>query len=257
MPKVHRKVASGQARTRRDIAQIEAQAIPISEVISDFSEEAIESFAAALPEPVCERRRKLLPQIVREWNRIDLRRYLPLEKPITRQKRVKKIQDVRKRARELLQALKALDQDDRNFIVDEILNAEGDVRRSGWGDLSKRLNEGRDFLSKLAELRDIQKARPGHPPNYPAYIVLQDAAAIFEWFTGIKASRVVDRDYGNETGQFFQFASALWPVVFGKDVQGLPAAIKNWAQWRRRHGAMSPLVANVDLRHPTWRVYEC
>jgi len=228
----------------------------MSDIVSDFSAQAIKSFAAALPEPMCERRRELLPQILREWIRTDLRRYLPLEKPIIRRKRVNKIQKVRKRASELSRALKTLDQHDRNFIINEILNAEGDVRRSRWADLNKRLNEEGDFLTQLAEIK-IQKPRPGQPPNYAAYIVLADAAAIFEWFTGKKATRVVDRDYGNETGQFFQFASALWPVLFGKGIQGLPGAMKNWAQWRRSHGAISPLIANIDLRHPTWRVREC
>ena len=81
----------------------------MNDVISDFSAQAIESFAAALPQPVCERRRELLPQILREWNRTDLRKYLPLEKPITRRKRLEKIQVVRKRVSELLRALSALD----------------------------------------------------------------------------------------------------------------------------------------------------
>jgi len=229
----------------------------MNDVVSDFSAQAIKSFAAALPEPVCERRREVLPQILREWNRIDLRRYLPLEKPITRRERFKKIQEVRKRASELSRALKALDQDDRNSIIYEMLNAEGDPSRSRWPDLSKRLDEERDFLTKLAAIREIWKPRPGQPRNYAAYIVLQDAAAIFEWFTGKKAGRVVDVSGGSETGQFFQFASALWPVVFGKGVQGLSAAMKNWAQGRRRYGERSPLIANIDLRHPTWGVFEC
>ena len=119
--------------------------------------------------------------------------------------------------------------------------------------MSKRLDEERDFLTKLAAIREIWKPRPGKPRNYAAGIVLQDAAAIFERFTGTKAGRVVDVSCGKETGPFFKFASALWPVMFGKGVQGLPAAMKNWA----RHGAKSPLIENIALRHPTWRVREC
>jgi hypothetical protein len=229
----------------------------MSAVVSDFSAQAIRSFAAALPEPVCERRRELLPQILREWIRTDLRRYLPLEDAISRRKRFKKIQSVRKQASELLRALKALNQYDLNEIVYEMVTAEGDQSRSRWADLSKRLDEERDFLTKVADIKQNQKPRPGQPRNSAAYIVLQDAAAIFEWFTGTKPGRVVDWSSGKETGPFFKFASALWPVVFGKGVQGLPAAMKNWAQWRRRHGATSPLIANIGLRHSTWRVREC
>jgi hypothetical protein len=229
----------------------------MSDVISDFSAQAIKSFAAALPQPVCERRRELLPQILREWNRTDLRRYLPLEKPLTRRKRLEKIQVVKKRASELLRALSTLDERGRRLIVSGMLQAEGDSSRTRWAELSKRLAEERDFLARLAAMREIRKPRPGQPRNYAAYIVLQDAAAIFEWFTGTKASRVVDRIDNNETGQFFEFASALWPVIFEKSVQGLPSAMKNWAQGRKRHDEASALIANIALRQPTWRVYEC
>jgi len=106
-----------RARTSRTIAQTRhepAKAMTISDVVSDFSAQV--SFAAALPEPVCERRRELLPQMLHEWNRTDLRRYLPLEKRATRIERSKKIQKIRKRASELARALKALGQDDVNHI---------------------------------------------------------------------------------------------------------------------------------------------
>ena len=231
--------------------------ITISDVISDFSAGTIMSFAAALPQPVCERRRELLPQILREWNRTDLRKYLPLEKPITRRKRVEKIHVVRKRANELSRALSALDERDRRRIVYEMLQAEGDSSRAKWAELSRRLDEERDFLARFSAMREIRKPRRGQPPNYAAYIVLQDAAAIFEWFTGTKASRVVDRIGHDETGPFFRFASALWPVMFGKGIQGLPSAMKNWAHGRKQHDEVSGLIANIALRHPTWRVYEC
>jgi hypothetical protein len=234
-----------------------AQAMTMSAVVSDFSVQAIKSFAAALPEPVCERRRELLPRILREWIRTDLRRYLPLEDPIIKGKRFKKIQAVKKRAGELSRTLKALDQRDLNYIVNEMLTAEGDQSRPRWADLSKRLDEERDFLTKLADIRQRQKQRPGQPRNYAAYFVLQDAAAIFEWFTGTEAGRVVDVSSGEETGRFFKFASALWPVVFGKGVQGLSAAMKNWAQGRKRHDEASALIENIALRHPTWGVFEC
>jgi hypothetical protein len=120
------------------------------------------------------------------------------------------------------------------------------------------LNEETDFLSKLSAIapEKLWKSGPGQPRNLRAHLVLQDAAAIFEWLTGMKAARGVDRIGAFETGPFFRFASTLWPEVFGNGVVGLPAAMKNWAQYRSQYNERSALVANIALRHPTWGIFE-
>jgi hypothetical protein len=74
---------------------------------------------------------------------------------------------------------------------------------------------------------------------------MMDIAAIFEWLTDRKATREVDRINGKETGQFWHFAAAVWPWVFGKGVSGLPAAMKNWEKWHLRFGEESQLIRNI------------
>ena len=61
---------------------------------------------------------------------------------------------------------------------------------------------------------------------------MKDLAAIFEWLTGRKAARGVDRTYHTETGPFFRFAQSIWPVAFG-NTRGLKAAIKNFVEARK------------------------
>jgi hypothetical protein len=143
-----------------------------------------------------------------------------------------------------------------------------EVRRSGFlepsrasrvacANLKRRLEEETYFLVELAaispgEVYELEGSR--RPRNLAAFFVLRDAAAIFEWFTWKKAGRGVHRIERTETGPFHRFASVLWPVVFEKGTQGLPAAMKNWAQEKSRSSA---LIANIGLRHPTWRIFEC
>jgi hypothetical protein len=134
------------------------------------------------------------------------------------------------------------------------------VSRSDRENLKRRLDEERHFLAKLGAIAPKGWRNPsgrGRPRNYAAYLVLRDAAAVFRWFSDEEPTREVDRHTGKEIGPFFQFASALWPVVFGKGVYGLPAAMKNW-EWARSHyREESGLIVNISMRHRAWGIYEC
>jgi hypothetical protein len=91
------------------------------------------------------------------------------------------------------------------------------------------------------------------PPTVIAYLVIKDVAAIFEWCTGLEATRQVDRISHEETGPFYRFAAAIWPIVFGKGDDGLPAAIRRFATYRKREGRA--LMANMAMRNPAWRLF--
>jgi len=226
-----------------------------------FSAQIIKDIAHSLPKPVCDRRRELLPQILREWSHVDLQRHLSLDSPEDIRKRNQKVQRIRKSARELLGALNAADENVRNEIVhDMLLNGRSpeQISRDEWDELSnfhKRLDEERYFLARLASIASGQeKRKPGQPRNFVAYLVLQDAATIFRWFTGEEPTREVSRDNGEEIGPFHRFASVLWPVIFKRGTTGLSNGMKNWGGAQFRY---SPLLANIALRHPTWGVYDC
>jgi hypothetical protein len=190
------------------------------------------------------RRSELLPKILREWNSTDLREHLSRESRPIIQARIKKLESVRKRAERLLEALNAIDELGRVVIRRQMILADG--------------LEGTTFLTNLVRMRpkEVWNLKAGQPPNLAAYFVLKDAADIFEWFTGLKATREVDRDSYKDTGPFWDFASALWPVVFGRGIEGLSSALKNWAHDSVQFDERSALIANIAMRNPTWGVFQ-
>jgi hypothetical protein len=75
---------------------------------------------------------------------------------------------------------------------------------------------------------------------------MMDIAAIFEYLTEIEATRRVDRITHDEKGPFRDFAGAIWSILFaGED--GLSAALKNWADGRKKHGKAWVYVASLQL----------
>jgi hypothetical protein len=226
-----------------------------------FSAQNIKDIAESLPEPVCERRRELLPQILSEWGRVDSRWYLTMPPLKVTRARTRKAKQAGQHASKLLQVLKSADDDERMHIVYEMIRSReqvAPVERNEWPNLTKQLDEVITFLATLAATSSIEmQSKRGHPRNYKAYLVLQDAAAIFRWYTDKEPSRETDRATGKEVGPFYRFASALWPVVFEKGTEGLGSAMKNWAYGSQRYKEKSVLVHNISMRYPVWRVFDC
>jgi len=106
----------------------------------------------------------------------------------------------------------------------------------------------------IQRLVEEDKQGKGQPRNVRAYLVMLDLAAIFEWLTDRKATRQVDRITNDETGHFWNFAAAVWPLVFGHGCDGLKSAMKNWKALRLKHNENSPFMLNV-LRHLEWGVF--
>src|SRR5262249_31401370 len=137
---------------------------------------------------------------------------------------------------------------------------EGDLfSREKVTEMEERLIQESDFLNNLAAATTklMEKKPPSRgSPNIRAYLVMMDLAAIFEWLTERKATRQVDRIHRKETGPFWQFRAAVWPLVFGEGVSGLPAAIRRWDELRSLHGEASQLLRNIATRHPPWGIFK-
>ena len=215
-----------------------------------------------LPTPLSAQQRKLLPQILQEWGRTDWQEHLSRESRAVVKNRIKKLEVVKERARELKNALDAIDGFGRSLLFNQLMKAEGrsllDLSQAERVDRSKRFDEQCEFLSRLAAITpaDLWNPISRRPRSIRPYLILQDAAVIFEWLTGTRATREVSRTNGEEIGPFFQFVSILWPVIFGKGTEGLPSAIKNWAQWQKAYDEQSPLIENIAGRHPTWGIFD-
>jgi hypothetical protein len=219
----------------------------------EFTERHVSLISDSLGNAVDIGRRELLPRILAEWVRTDLREHLRVRNEITPERR-KRVKTVGKCAQKLLEALGAIDVQDRYGIAFKMRTERGSTEIDG---MVKRIEDEGRFLTPLAEAAlQTWKRGPGQPRNIRAYLVMKDIAAIFEWLTNIEATRQVDRISGVEAGPFWQFAAAIWPVVFGEADDGLPAAMKNWSSYRKRYGERSALIANIAMRHPTWGIFE-
>jgi len=227
-------------------------------IASPFSEHAVELIKASLPGGIDQRRLDLLPLILNEWSRTDLREHLSRDTPAASRKRFAQLTKVGKCATHLRQALEALDQRGWVWIAQEIGREDGSplwsVTREGLSEMKERLKQQDDFLKRIEaaipRLLEEDKQESGHPRNIRAYLVVMDLVAIFEWLTGRKATREVDRDLGKDTGPFWDFAAAVWPHVFGQGGYGLSAAMKNWKKWHSLYGEESPFIRNMAMRHP-------
>jgi hypothetical protein len=210
-----------------------------------------------LPQPVCRRRVALLPLILEEWHRSVLPDHLSRKSRPIKSDQIAKLKVVREHARGLLEALKAVGENGQTALLAQMMNGSG-LSRSEFKAVATWLEREPAFLEKLVatDPREFWKPKRGRPRNLPACLVLQDAAEIFEWLTSTEATREVNRDDGTEISPFFHFASTLWPAIFGNGVVGLPAAMKNWADWRSAYNVQSVLIVNLALRHPVWGIFE-
>ena len=216
----------------------------------------------SLAQPISKRNRDLLPKILQEWARTDLRDYLSREPRTTTLERIKKLESVRDSAEDLRKALRAIEGDNKTALIAQLLMTRGrrphELRQAELSEKSVELDQHFRFLAELCaiEPKDFWKKGPGRPRNLTAYFVLQDAAAIYEWVAGKEASREIDRNVGAEISPFFRFGSVLWPVIFENGLKGLKAAMKNWASGRKKYGERSPLISNIALRHREWGLFE-
>jgi hypothetical protein len=228
----------------------------MSNAFPKFSDEDVKRIASSLPASSEPPRVLALGYILREWSRTELpdhlsRKSLRLEWKQTNQTLMK----IEKHAQVLLQEIEALD--GYSYILTTLSSARfrqhqpTSTGRDEEGRAEMRVDEGLTFLRTLSTL--TSKAKRGQPRNITAYLVMLDAAAIYEWVSGRKPTREVDRVTNKETGPFRTFLEALWPVVFGNGIHGLHAAMRRWEE-ARKYGEKSPLIANIRLRMPAGRV---
>jgi hypothetical protein len=221
-----------------------------------FTDRDLKLITKSLPPRVNARRCKLLPRILDDWCRHELPEHLFLESAADLRNRVKRLGAVRKCAEELSRQLDMIEKADYRFwIVRELAKLTGSVDRQ-----ERRFAQGRRFLTDLAAAADravtVWKRGPGQPRNIGADLVLRDIAAIFEWLTGKKGTRQVSREDYSDVGPLWEFAAAIWSVVFGSGDDGLHQAMKRAAAaektWRtnKKGRERSPLLYNVELRHP-------
>jgi hypothetical protein len=158
---------------------------------------------------------------------------------------------LRKCAEATLKALSALDDDECLELAFYMGMAQRELQQEV---LIKRAMQ----LKSAIFLHEIDDAvsRIGKSRRYAvAYLTLLDIAAIYQWATGARATRIIDPNTGKDVSAFWQFAAALWPPIFGEGDEGLPSAMRRLAEGSARHGDVSPLLANIAFRRPRWEIF--
>jgi hypothetical protein len=253
------QTSSNKARRRRSECAAQYRSAPKTVAHT----QTINRITASLPAGISQHRLRLLPRILGEWSRTDLREHLSREPRATVRKRYEQLTKVGKCANHLRQALDATDERGWFWIAHEIAceNQPFSASREKVSEMNERLTEEGEFLLKLAAatvrlIEELDESLSGRRPrNIPAYLVMLDLAAIFEWLTDRKAARGVDRTDHTETGPFWRFAESVWPVAFGT-TRGLKAAMKNWAKARKSYHEHSSFLLNLPLRRPEWGIFE-
>jgi hypothetical protein len=216
----------------------------------NFSDVDIERIVAVLSPWAKNGRVEALGYMLREWGCIDLPDHLSLASlPSEWKQSNKALMKVENHAKKLQGAIQELDEYSRSRMRLALASSDPhnffNIGRDEKAKVQRQIDEGLNFLNAISRLASNSKR--GRPLNITAYLVILDAAALFEWFTGRKATRVVDRETGEETGAFWQFLEALWPPIFRQGTYGLQAAMKSWYA-ARKYQEKSPLIANIRLR---------
>jgi hypothetical protein len=232
-----------------------------------FSNQQLGKLVSALPDCTSRHRRAVLRRILKEWSQRDLEEHLSEAEARQVRAERRQLEKLGRQADVLAQTLSVLDLDCRFAIASQLVQPGANTRTIGPGFRPvKRMDR---FVEKCpARLRQLARAAAltadvWTPPPLRAetlrrHLVLQDFAAIFEWATGLRAGRrvrtdVSEDDAGKEYGPFYDFARAVWPMIFGSE-KGLGNAIRTWAKLRAQHPQRSPVIANMHMRHPEWRI---
>jgi hypothetical protein len=197
-----------------------------------------------------------LGDVLEDWAKHDMRRAFSIypDKVVARD-RLKAIRSVIKHAEGLREALENFEKfNGSSWLIWKLIEGHADDSYSNAEALqAARLAEQISFLPKLETA--AKSIQPGFAKavdqrrNIPAYLLLLDMAAIFEWLTDRPAQRgSYDRPH-----PFDDVVGVLWSAAFGK-ANGLEAAMKNWAKYRKKFKDKSPVIFNISHRHPDWRL---
>lgn len=200
----------------------------------------------------------LLPNVLREWAAIDVKNAsawgASAEYDCEKSNRYKRLASSVSDLRQTMKAV--IEMEDLDLIVHVFSQGNAPIVAN---ECRHRFSDHLEFLDNLEKsanyLGTRLKRSRGQPRNTAAYLVLLDLAAIFEWLTGVEPKRNVSRTGEGEIGAFYPFCEAVWPLVFNSGLFGLPAAMKNWARDHAKYVESSALIANIDLRHPSWGLF--
>jgi hypothetical protein len=219
-----------------------------------FSAKALGEIAAALPASSPPARVALLPAILRAWAEQDLRDHLSRAGRAAVRQREARLQDVSTHAKDLLNAVEALDEDG---YFEMALRAQMQRESAELWNVNLEIADrrrGRAILWLQDLIKALDEPQPKPPPDMSTkhYLVMLDLAAIFQLVSDEPPTRRTHFDTGMPYGPFWDFAKVIWPAIYGTN-RGLQSAMKIWDhEVSRQKKLASDKIAQAEktLRRP-------
>jgi hypothetical protein len=227
----------------------------------EFTDRDVRLIILSLAGQIDARGRELLPMVLREWAATDLQEHLAREPKESIAQRIEHLESIARAYADAADLLESLDERGLIGLKLTMTNSPGAVASEGerFDEASGVIQREPDRLRQIAVAArgasKIWRRARGRPRNLVGNWILLDLAEIYEWLVGQEASRRTNREEGVDTGPFWDFASAVWPIVFGSD-DGLSHGLKSWASYRKKYAPSLPLINNMDRRHPEWRLFD-
>jgi hypothetical protein len=219
-----------------------------------FSDRDVQTIVSHLP--IAEDRKlERLGDILNEWANHDLQKafWVYPDKNVA-QIRLKIIRRVISYAEGLRKALEDFEQfDGKHWLVRALIGQEFSDYRQEEVPQEQRLVDQQALLREVeVAAKEIESGfakATDQRRNIQSYLLLLDMAAIFEWLTKRAAARGSD----DRPSPFDEFVNVLWSVIF-RNTHGIQSALKNWAKDTKKFHDRSPVVVNISMRHPDWRL---
>ena len=222
--------------------------------INIFSVQCIADIENSISSKARGERLASLGPILRSWAENELKEHLSHDTKEQKDRRNYRLSLTLKSAKDLDQALDALYDFDCDYVkyhADD--NVANDLADKGLNDLTESVvdilksrvtDDLKDRVKKFiaAVERAICIPKKGQPQTEIPYLVVLDAAAIYTYITGRKATRTETQ------GSFTNFCTPIWNTVFGEKTRGFTAAMKKLESERNAGRGASPIITNFFLR---------
>lgn len=222
--------------------------------INIFSVQCIADIENSISSKARGERLASLGPILRSWAENELKEHLSHEKNEQKDLRNYRLSLTLKSAKDLDRVLDALYDFDCDYVnyyadanvVHELADRVVDDLTGSFVDaLNNRIIDDLKYRVKNfipAVERAIGIPKTGQPPKFIPYLVVLDAAAIYTYITGRKATRT------EAQGSFTNFCTPIWNTVFGENTRGFTAAMKKLESERNAGRGASPIITNFFLR---------
>ncbi len=222
----------------------------------EISPSDLEKVRRSLPEGLPEAKQRSILMLITEYARYDFPQLAIMPSPMDYAEAAKQIQGVSEQAERLRSLLISMSDLSEWHLADEIAG-----RRPKLGELAKQkqqvaiLDEIEQFTTFLGEISEIGEVpgfqrRKGRPlDNINRLKTLDDLATILWSVTGEKEPRHEGRIFEPLNDPLFSFTSAMWPILFGRNQEGLKTALRKWrSKENNQYRYNSPIIHNIRIR---------